>query len=862
MEAARAAHSHGAAVLVGHCDDGLAVPYQPFAEAMAKAVRQLPAEDLAPLLGGRGGELVRLVPDLAELSSTVPVPLSSDPETDRYRMFEATGHALSALARRAPVVLVLDDLHWATKPTLLLLRHVTTRVEPMPLLIVGTYRDTEVGESHPVTDVLGERMADVTRIRLTGLGEDDVRGFVEALNGGDDTTSARRARSLYDVSAGNALFMREMARHLDESGSGDAASGDAGAGDVPESIREVVRRRLSRLSATTNRLLSVASVVGTQYELDVVQVAVGFDEDSVLSGLEEAIHAGLVADVGGPTLRQRFTHALVRDVLYDELSAGRRAQLHRRVGEAIELASVGSPDDLPELARHFAAAAAIGGAPKAVAYSTRAGEQALTQLAHDDAARHFRRGLDLLELIPVEPGDEDLARRLRCDLLLSLGEAQKRCGDPSHRQTLLDAAALAADLGDAERLAAAALANTRGFWSATLRVDADRVATFEAALAALDPGDSPLRARLLARLAVELVFSGDAAAVRRLSDDALAMARRLGDLPTLAQVLAPRYNTIRGDPATLPERLADTAELVAVAGQLPDLSLRCEAWGWRAVATMEAADVEEAAACLEAHRRLAIQLRQPTMLWYSTYLDAARALLGGRFDDAERLAVEANRLGHLAGQPDADMFLSVQRMEIAYERGLLGRWERPLRIAVARDPASRSFLRAWQALCACERGDDEAARAFFDDLASKDFADIPFEPTWLGIVATSAAVCAQLGDTARAGRLIELLAPFADQLVTLTSLAYCGGVSHYLGMLAATLGDGGAADGWFAAAAALHRRIDAPGWLARTQLEWGRSLVARGGRTDEAADLLRAAHDTAARLGMASVERRAVTLLS
>ncbi len=654
--------------------------------------------------------------------------------------------------------------------------------------------------------------------------------------------------------------MREMVRHLDESASGDPGSVEFG--DVPDSVRDVVRRRLSRLSATTNRLLSVASVVGTEYELGVVQVAVGFDEDSVLSALEEATRAGLVADVAGWALRQRFTHGLVRDVLYDELSPGRRAQLHRRVGEAIELASVGSPDDLPELARHFVAAAAIGGAPKAVAYATRAGKQALTQLAHDDAARHFRQGLDLVELIPVEPGDEELATRLRCDLLMSLGEAQKRCGDPSHRQTLLDAAALAAELGDAERLAAAALANTRGFWSATLRVDADRVATFEAALAALDPGDSSLRACLLARLAVELVYSGDATAVRRLSDEALAMARRLGDLSTLAQVLAPRYNTIRGDPGTLPERLADTAELLAVAEQLPDPSLRCEAWGWRAVATMEAAEADEAAACLEAHRRLATQLRQPTMLWYSTYLDAGRALLAGRFDDAERLAVEASELGRVAGQPDAEMFLSVQRMQIAYDRGTLGRWERPLRIAVARDPASRWFLQSWQALAACEKGDAGAARSFFDEMGAKDFADLTFEPTWLHIVANCASVCAHLGDSARAGRLTELLSPYADQLVTLTSLAYCGGVSHYLGMLAATTGDGEAADSWFEAAAALHRRIDAPGLLARTHLEWGRSLLARNGRKGEAADLLEAARDAATRLGMSTVARRAADLLS
>ncbi len=853
MEAARTAHRQGAGVLVGRCDDGLAVPYQPFAEAMAKAVRHLPAEDLTSLLGGRGGELVRLVPELADLAPSVPVPLSSDPETDRYRMFEATGQALAALARRAPVVLVLDDLHWATRPTLLLLRHVITKVDGMPLLVIGTYRDTEVDEGHPLTEVLGGRMADVTRIRLSGLGVEDVRAFIQAV---DASTTAQRALSLHDVSAGNALFMREMLRHLDESGFDESRPGD-----VPDSIKEVVRRRLSRLSAATNRLLSVASVIGTEYDLAVLQAAVGFDEDSALSGLEEAIHAGLVAEVAGPTLRQRFTHGLVRDVLYDELSAGRRAQLHRRVGEAIELASVGRPEDLPELARHFARAAAIGGAPKAVAYSNQAGGQALAQLAHDDAARHFRQGLELLDLIPVDPGDEGLAMRLRCDLLMSLGEAQKRCGDPSHRRTLLDAAALAGELGDAGRMAAAALANTRGFWSATRRVDADRVATFEAALAALDPGDGTLRASLLARLAVELVYSGDVAAARRLSDEALTMARRLGDLPTLAQVLAPRYNTIRGDPATLPERLADTAELLAVAQQLPDAELRCEAWAWRAVATMEAADTDEAAACLEAHRRLAGQLRQPTLLWYSTYLDAGRALLAARFDDAERLAVEANQLGHVAGQPDADMFLSVQRMQLAYERGTLGRWERPLRIALARDPDSRWFLRSWQALCACEKGDVAASRRCFDELAAKDFADHAFEPTWLHIVANCAVVCAHLGDSARAGRLVELLEPFADQLVTLTSLAYCGGVSHYLGMLAATLGEDEAADRWFAAAAELHRRIDAPGWLARTQLEWGRSLLARGNAAG-GKELLEAAGDTATRLGMSAVERQAKVSLS
>ena len=600
MEHARRAHQEGADILVGRCDEDLAVPYQPFAEAMEKAVRQLQPAELASLLGGRGRELVRLVPDLADLvpaeraASQSGPATSSDPETERYRLFDAVGRALAGLCGRAPLVLILDDLHWATAPTLLLLRHLVTRSEPMPLLAIGTYRHTEVDEHHPLAEVLGEpgRLPNVTRIVLGGLDEDAVHGFVRAAAGRDASAaeSQRLARSIHGGTAGNPLFMREMVRHVEESGHARD--------DVPEGVREVVRRRLHRLSDTTNRLLVAASVIGAEYDLGVLQGAVGFEEEAVLTGLEEAVSAGLVADVTGPGLRQRFTHALVRATLYEGLTAARRAQLHRRVAEAVEQAYAGrTSEHLAELAHHFAQAAVIGGADKAVAYSTLAGDKALAQLAHDDAAGYFQQALYLLDTVPVADGLDGADERLRqrCDLLLALGEAQRRCGAPAHRRTLLDAAALARELGDAERLATAALANTRSFWSATRRVDAERVATFEAALAALDPGDSALRACLLARLAVELVYSGDADAVRRLSDQALAMARRLDDLPTLAQVLVPRYNTIRGDPGTLPERLANTAELMAVAERLADPALRCEAQGWRAVAVMEAADAEEAA---------------------------------------------------------------------------------------------------------------------------------------------------------------------------------------------------------------------------------------------------------------------------
>jgi tetratricopeptide (TPR) repeat protein len=639
---------------------------------------------------------------------------------------------------------------------------------------------------------------------------------------------------------------------------------------------------VSRLSAETNRLLLVASVVGGHYHLSVLRAAADVDEEAVLAGLEEAMAAGLVTDVPGSSLRQRFTHALVRAALYDELSAARRGLLHRRVGEAIEQVFAGRLDDhLPELAHHFAEAAELGGAAKAVRYCQAAGDRALALLAHEEAVPHYRRALGLLA-----NADADDDPKTRCDLLLALGEAQRRSGDPGCRGTLFDAARVAADLGDADRLGRAAVANGRGFWSTTNSVDGQRVTVLEAALDALGPGDGTLRACVLAHLAVELVYTGDSEGVRRRSDEALAIARRLGDAATLAGVLIPRYNTIRGDPGTLAERLANTDELLAIAEASPDPSLRCEAWGWRAIAALEAADAAEAERCFAVFDRLSAELRQPTTHWYATYLRASRMLLAGHFDEAERLSAEAFRLGRAAGHADAETFLSCQRVQLAFERGTLDRWERPLRVALQRHPESRWFLRSWQALayCECDRLDD--ARPIFDELASKDFADLAFDPTWLHVMTNLATVAAALGDVDRARVLYDLLCPYDGQLVTMASLAYSGAVAHHLGVLAAALGDAARADRHFVDAAAVHVAMGAPAWLARTRLAWAGALLAGSGGVDRrqaarrataadaadgdgaagrgaaAAALLAQAQASAAELGLVTVGRRASALLA
>jgi tetratricopeptide (TPR) repeat protein len=851
-ELAHVAHSQGARVLLGHCDEELAVPYQPFAEAMARAFGHLDVEELDECLAGRTGELARLVPDLAGRAGEAAMPPPSDPETERFRLFEAVSRTFAALSRKAPVMLVLDDLQWAAKPTVLLLRHLLVRAEPMRLLAIGTYRDTERTE----LDLL-DRADRVVRLKVAGLHEAAVGDLVAAvagdrLGGGE----GRLARALHAGTGGNPFFIGEVIRSFDDH-QGPAAEWSIEVAGVPEGVRAVVRRRLSHLSDAANRLLAVASVVGMRFHLSVLGAAADVDEEVLLVALEEGLDAGLVAEAPGRDLQHQFTHALVRAAIYDALSAARRALVHRRVGEAIERVFEGRLDDhLPELAHHFERAAELGTAAQAVRYSRRAGDAAMAQLAYDEAARHYGRARDLV----ATAGLADAAE-LACDLGLALGEAQKRSGDPAYRRTLLDAAELARRLPDAKRLARAAIANTRGFWSATGAVDRERVAALEDALDALGPADDALRACVLAKLAVELVYTGDAAGVLRRSDEALALARRLGDPTTLAAVLAPRYNTIRGDPGTLEERLANTVELLDVAAQIPDPSLRCEAWAWRGIAALEATDVETADRCFAVFDRLSAESRQPTALWYSTYMQASRALLAGRFDDAERLSAEAFRLGRSAGHADAEMFFSCQRIQLAFDRGGLDRWERPLRVALNRHPESWWFLRTWQALAYCELDRDDDAAAISDELAAKDFADLAFEPVWLYVLCNNAAVCAHLGDADRALTLLQLIRPYDGQLVTMSSLAYCGAVSHHLGVLARTVGRHDDAERWLAAAAEVHERIGAPAWLARSRLEQAVNLRDVGGREPEVATLLGQAGATAARLGMSRVERRVASLL-
>jgi predicted ATPase/class 3 adenylate cyclase len=616
-QVAQRVHEQGGVVLAGRCDEDLGVPYQPFVEALRHFADHTSHQNLGERLGRYGGELARLVPELGQWVPDLPTVLHSDPETERYRLFDAVAGWLAALTAEEPVLVVLDDLQWAAKPTLLLLRHVLRSPESLRLLVVVTYRDTDLGRAHPLTDFLADlrRAGGVERFSLGGLDRAGVGAFIEAAAGHElaDEEGVAFVGAVWEETEGNPFFVAEVIRHLSETGRIErrdrrwVATVPVEELGIPEGVRDVVGRRLSRLSEAANRALAVAAVVGLEFEAALVRAAGDVDEDALLSALDEAVSARLVSELSGPTPRYRFGHALVRATLYDELTAARRGVLHRKVAEAIELDHAGALDDyLPALAHHWAQAATPAAeAAKAIEYATRAGDRALAQLAYDESVVYFRSALEILGLSRESADDAN-----RLQLLISLGEAERRAGEPAYREHLLEAVRLAQQRSEPESMARAALANCRGTFSSAGAVDADRVACIEAALEAIGDRYDHHKARLLAYLAMELTWVAELDRRRALCDQAIGLARQLEDPAVLAFVLTAKASAI-WDLSTVAERLDLTAEAVAIAERIGDPQATFWAMFRRWSSLFEVGAFEEADRLQFRMEQLAEELGQP-----------------------------------------------------------------------------------------------------------------------------------------------------------------------------------------------------------------------------------------------------------
>ena len=864
-ELAARATGRGAVVLWGRCWEGAGAPsFWPWVQVVRGYV-QVQAGDPASLrhdLGAGAAHIAQLVPAVHDCIPDLPTPPPLEPEAARFRLFDSLTGFLRTAAARRPLLLVLDDLHWADVASLALLRFVSREVEGVGPLVVGSYRHTEVDQDHPLLAAV----ADLTRgqhrwLLLGGLGQRDVAGFVALVAGAEP--SAELAAEVYRQTDGNPFFVTEVVRLLASQGRVDPDARGAAVlgGGLPEGVRAVVAERLSHLSDDCQRILEVAAVVGRDFELRVLQPASGLDSERLLVLLEEAEAARVVGAVPGGLSRWRFAHALVREVLYEGLLAARRVRLHGLVGEALEAVYAADPGPhLAELAHHLVEAAPGSEkmAAKAVQMATLAGRRALEVLAWEDAAELFERALAALELA------ERPRPQQRCELLLAVGEARMAASDvPAARTAYQQAGELARRIGSSEALARAGLGLGLEFTSGI--VDPVQVGLLEEALAALGEADSPLRARVLAGLARALVSTPQVERRLALSEDAVQMARRLGDPATLAAVLFGRHLAIWGSERAevAGERLAIATEAVGLAEQIGDRAMALRGRGLRRIDLLELGDLAGYDADLAAAERAAEELRQLRYRWQLPLAHATRALLAGRFAQAEELMEQGLAVGRRAGDQAVGNYYTGVIATLRFMQGRLGELIELLRDAATRFPAMVVFRTALAAALA-EAGRADQARVEVERLAAGDLAAVPRDPAWSFSLASLALACYHLGEAEIAVKLHGRLEPYADRnIVTGRVGAIClGPAAYFLGLLDLTLGLPEQALRRFQHAAALADRMQARPMVAMSREGQARALLAldRPGDRQQAAALLDEVAATAQALGICGLGERAGAL--
>jgi DNA-binding SARP family transcriptional activator len=846
------ARARGARVLVGRCwEAGGAPAFWPWVQALRTYISEAEADALRAELGRGAADVAQILPELREILTDLPAPPSLESEGARFRVFDAMASFLRKAATSRPLVIALDDLHAADAPSLLLLQFVAGELAESRIVILGCYRDVDPTLADPLTTALTELAREpVTRtLALAGLPEPDVARFIELTSG--KAPGEELVATIHEETEGNPLFIGEIVRLMAAEGRlGDAAATRLA---LPQSVKEVIGRRLRHLTDECTHVLTLASVLGREFDLDALASVTGLERDTLLELLDEAMAARVVAETAGVMRRLCFAHALIRDVVYEAPTSARRAQLHRQVGEALEDLYAGDLEPhLAELAHHFFEAASAGDG-EAIDYARRAGERAVSLLAFEEAVPLYRMALQLT----------DYGGTARCDLLLALGEAQARAGDtPAAKSTFREAAELAASQGLHEQLARAALGyGGRFIWDVS-RDDAHLVPLLERALTALGDQDSILRVRLLARLAGGPLRDSTADAERRrsLGAQALEMARRIGEPSTLAYALL-GYISSRHSPDFTPEQAEIASELVQVALQARDLERAVEGYDSHLVASIELGDLPAAYADLEAMTSLAEELLQPAQRWLVTVYRALLALLEGRFEEAEQLITETRSLGERALGWNAAAVYGLQLYVLRREQGRVQEVEKLVRRAATDNP-TYPIWRSVLANMLAELGSTGEARTELEALAADDFSRLPFDEEWEVSMCLLAETAARLGDSARAATLYDRLLPYAGRVTISYPEISLGPVSRFLGILATATAHWDDAERHFRDSLEVSTRIGARPSLAHTQTDYAQMLLEREepSSSDKAWILLDQALATYRELGMDSHFLRAVPL--
>ncbi len=840
------AAQRGAWVLHGHCDEEALLPYHAFAEALEQLVASAEGSLLAAHTADHGGDLCSMVPLLARRVPGLRPTMSTTPEADRGRLAMAAIGLLEAGARNRPIVVVLDDLHWADSGTVGLLRELVRRAPSVALLVVATYRSTDVDREQPSARLFADlrRETGVARIALVGLSEGEVSGLVCGLAGRplDDEAQAFAASLRRDTN-GNPFFIIEVLHHLVETGALELGDGhwslDATTAQIPEGIREVVGNRLDRLGTEGSEMLRTAAVIGPRFDLQVVAEVLAVSHDAVLATLEAASAADLVAEAAGAVDSWQFTHELVRRTLVDQLSLSRRARTHRAVGEAIERVR---PGELAALAHHFAASAGLGDVNRAVEYACAAADQAASRAGHADAARLLERGMNAAE----DADGLDDARRI--ELLTRIGSETAKAGEAAAAGVHLDRAiSLARSIASPELLAEAVLARTSYSWS--FDEDSDPRALVSEALAT-EPLSARTRARLLAALAAFGAYSVEPLSRKRADvSSAIAAAREVGDPETLAAALVASANLGSG-PDQVSARRSELDELVSASQTANRPDWEATAWGFHVDRHLTLGEYDLARGAERELERVATETRDPYALLLLDEVVSRRACINGDFALAERLAGEQTSLGARLGASAGAMMIPAAGLcvPIWNLQGRLDELEQFLGLA----PSTGE----WEQMHALWTGSVRARQGRLDDAgAAISGCGLPIERgrSWGVGVADATTAITRLNDRALAEQLLGELEPYHHLDCVFDFLQYRGAVVHHTGRLLITCERFEDAAEDLAEAGERYERLASPPWQALARRDLARAFRGRARPGDEelAIDLESHVRRETERLGMA-----------
>ena len=830
-------------------DGGGAPAYWPWLQVLRGLARDRRDDELNAAMGAGARRVAQLAPELGErLNIPGTAEATLDSEQARFALFDAVTVFLRNVGGSAPLVLLLDDLHTADYPSLLLLAFLARGIAEAPILIVTTHHDAGPRRPPEVEGLFGELARFGRRLELSGLPDEDVRRLIEHRSGAAAPEELVHAvRSLTD---GNPFYSDEVVRLLVAQGKiGDAPAPGARL-PLPDSVRDAIRRRLLPLEPPTMETLEVASVIGRHFRLATLQRSVGADRGAVLERLEKALDARIVTEVTEEPGTYRFAHGLIRETLYGGLGATRRARVHLAVAEALER---GGAEGVLEVAHHYLEAAPIGDPAKARDYAERAGHEALRALAYEQAAELFERALRALEL-EDEPGVVH-----RGELLLARGTAEMHAGDDHARESFTAALQRARQAGDAELLSRVALA-FGGFGLSPGMVDEMLVDTLEEALEALDPADSPLRARLLVRLAVAIYWSDTAERRMALVDEAVEMARRLRDPATIAYVLDQGYIATSG-PDSAERGLAWAYELFELADEAGDPELAVRARTWHINLLLELDDLPAADMAIAALDRIATDVRDPRARSYVPLHRARRALMEGRPEDAGRLIDEGVQLAWSLHDSTVPILAGAQLFALRRYQGRLAELENTVRQFADQLPGMPAW-RCGLAILYLDHGREAEARREYERLADKGFAVLPRDNVWTVAIALLSELCVELDDREHAPLLEELLLPLAERNVVSPEGFFAGPVSRYLALLAITRRDWAVAAERLAQARAAAERLHLPPTTALVDLDEALLLLRRDGPgdRDRARRLVADDRAVAAELGADGIVGRAERL--